>query len=302
MKVLRLLVFTMLLSALTGTVWGADITSVSVTSTTITLTQGTTTNNAFTARINSISGSVPPHPHNPAIITYCSEWTSHSDGSVACDTYSNFALTNGRNYSLFAVTSSDNLSSGVTINVDADAPCNVIYTVPEAFTSAGGNGVDFGNGVLQVTDNVYVTVACSSPAGYQGCSAGYWRNHTGSWPTGYMASTKVSDVFSSAGISPYAALGGQTLEYTLQHPGGGSTLAGKANVLLFQAIAGVLNAATSAINYSIEPASAIVNDVNNALDNARVQNDGSILTTLGTTLDGYNNLGAPVCADSLSFQ
>lgn len=84
--------------------------------------------------------------------------------------------------------------------------------------------------------------------------------------------------------------------HVLQNPGGGPSLADKANILMVQAIAGVLNEASPATNY---PDPNVVSEVNAAL----LLFDPSALTILGNTLDGLNNPagGSSVCDGSLNL-
>ncbi len=118
---------------------------------------------------------------------------------------------------------------------------------------------------------------------YEGLSHGYWKNHTEDWPpTGYSPSQTLGSVFaqsSSYGLGSYTLL--QALDFK-----GGNTLTEKAQILLRNAVAALLNAAHPGINYPLTVAQVIA-QVNTAL----ASGDADTMLELETTLDGYNNLG-----------
>jgi hypothetical protein len=126
------------------------------------------------------------------------------------------------------------------------------------------------------------------PAG-QGCTPGYWKNHTQSWPpTGYSTGQAVDSVFSRTASAPYVAQGDATLLQALSFRGG-STIQGAAQILLRASVAAILNAAHPNVNYP-RSVQAIVDDVNAALN---TQNRDTILN-LATALDNDNNRGCPL--------
>jgi hypothetical protein len=132
------------------------------------------------------------------------------------------------------------------------------------------------------------TVRCGAPPpGTQGCSPGYWKNHTETWlDTDYAPTDKISDVFAlPASLSSFAtwtllkALGG----------GGGPGLDGAAQILLRAAVAAVLNASDPNVQFGATP-SSIIKDVNKAL----ASEDRDTILALATKLDKMNNLGCPL--------
>jgi len=128
---------------------------------------------------------------------------------------------------------------------------------------------------------VYYTLA-----DFEGLSHGYWKNHTEDWPpTGYSPSQTLASVFSE---SADLGLGGYTLLQALDF-GGGPTLTDKAQLLLVQAVAAVLNAAHPDINYPLTVAQ-VVAQVNAAL----ASEDVTTILALQGVLDGYNNLSDDV--------
>jgi hypothetical protein len=125
------------------------------------------------------------------------------------------------------------------------------------------------------------------PTGTQGCTPGYWKNHTRSWaPSGYSPSQSTSSVFSAASL--YPSLGSKTLLQSLQGGGGPGTL-GAATILLRAAVAALLNAAHPGVDYPRSTAS-IIQDVNAAL----ASGDRAAMLSLASALDDDNNLGCPL--------
>lgn len=130
--------------------------------------------------------------------------------------------------------------------------------------------------------------------GDEGCTPGYWRNHTGlgpgrqanAWaPTGYSPGQLVTSVFGSA--APYVGAG-DTLLDALQY-GGGAGTAGGARILLRAAVAALLNAAHPAVDYP-RSAASVISDVNAAL----ASNNRNTMLTLAEALDADNNRGCPL--------
>ncbi|HET9210450.1 MAG TPA: DUF3344 domain-containing protein [Thermoanaerobaculia bacterium] len=123
--------------------------------------------------------------------------------------------------------------------------------------------------------------------GSEGCTPGYWKNHTGSWAgTGYSPGQSTVSVFSAA--SAYPSLAGKTLLQSLQGGGGPGTLGG-ATILLRAAVAALLNAAHTGVDYPLTQAQ-VISQVNSAL----ASNNRDTMLSLASTLDGDNNLGCPL--------
>lgn len=123
--------------------------------------------------------------------------------------------------------------------------------------------------------------------GDEGCTPGYWKNHTGAWAgTGLAPGQTVNSVFSAA--SAFGSLGTQTLLQALQG-GGGSGTTGAARILLRAAVAAMLNAAHNGVDYP-RTSAAIVADVNAALSS----NNRNTMLSLASDLDDDNNLGCPL--------
>lgn len=118
-------------------------------------------------------------------------------------------------------------------------------------------------------------------AGPDGCSLGFWKNHTGAWQ-GFATNQTVGSVFNNA--APFhntSLLDALSLR-------GGPGIDGAKEILLRQAVAALLNAAHAGVNYPRTQASVIA-DVSAALGNSR----GAMLA-LASALDADNNLGCPL--------
>lgn len=125
------------------------------------------------------------------------------------------------------------------------------------------------------------------PTGDEGCTPGYWKNHTDSWAgTGYSPGQTAGSVFSGASVFP--SLASKTLLQTLQG-GGGSGAEGAARILLRAAVAALLNAGHSGVDYT-QTTAEILADVNAALSSG----DRDTMLDLAAELDSDNNLGCPL--------
>ena len=117
------------------------------------------------------------------------------------------------------------------------------------------------------------------PPPSEGCTPGYWKNHTESWPpSGYSPSQLLSSVFSNTG-----SLGSNSLLTALGFPGG-NTLDGKKQILLRAAVASLLNAAHPGVDFDLTAAQVIAS-VNAAL----ASNNKDTIIGLATQLDNANN-------------
>ena len=123
--------------------------------------------------------------------------------------------------------------------------------------------------------------------GDDGCTPGYWKNHTDSWlSTDYSTGQTVESVFSAAAAFP--SLASNSLLTALDGSGGPGALGG-ATILLRAATAALLNASHPDVAYTQSSAS-IIADVNVAL----ASGDRDTMLTLATALDNDNNLGCPI--------
>jgi len=121
--------------------------------------------------------------------------------------------------------------------------------------------------------------------GGQGCTPGYWKQpqHFDSWVgTGYTPNQTVGSVFTNSGVAS------ETLVQALAG-GGGSTIQGAKTILLRAAVAALLNAGSSGVNYQFTTAQ-IIAETNAAL----ASNDRATILTLAAELDAANNAGCPL--------
>jgi hypothetical protein len=117
---------------------------------------------------------------------------------------------------------------------------------------------------------------------YQGCTPGYWRNHTKAWSvTGYATSTPVGNVFVGS------LFGNSTLIQAIKFGGGGG-ISGAQKILLRASVAALLNAADPAVTYPLK-VSQVISLVNTAL----ASGNRDVILTLATDLDVLNNAGCP---------
>ena len=129
------------------------------------------------------------------------------------------------------------------------------------------------------------------PAGDDGCSHGYWKNHAADWPpTGYSPRQLVRSVFGAA--AAYPDIGSATLMQALKF-GGGNGVEGGARNLLKQAVASLLNAAHPAVMFP-RTESEVISAVNAAL----VSGSRDTMINLAGDLDYDNNLGCPFDDDN----
>jgi len=273
-----------------GTVLHAsEITGVTVNPTTLSIQEGSS--GTYSVAVTSISGSISAHPPNAPEITYCSSWTIHSDTTVTCDQHLTIPLPRGRNYSTNPLTAADiaALTRIATVNVDGGL-CNQTFTLTDTLTLPSGSGTDFGGGSLSITRSVTVNVTCLNLQ-VGGCSHGYWKNHASAWSAPYTEGTILGTVFTMG--PAYSTISSKTFADALKF-GGGNSVVAKAQLLLLQAVAALLNGAQPSINYPLSQAD-VITQVNAAL----ASGDGNQILALKTTLDGYNNLGSFICTDAL---
>ncbi|HEY7802691.1 MAG TPA: hypothetical protein VIE40_08450 [Dehalococcoidia bacterium] len=137
------------------------------------------------------------------------------------------------------------------------------------------------------------TATATQPAGGEGCTPGFWKNHTdtsrnpNAWPpTGLTPGQSLDSLFTIP--SAFSGLAGDSLLTALEYHGG-PTAQDAAQILLRSAVAAVLNADHPDIDYPMS-SSSIITQVNAALATG---DRGTILTLQGT-LDADNNLGCTI--------
>jgi hypothetical protein len=124
----------------------------------------------------------------------------------------------------------------------------------------------------------------------EGCTPGYW-GHGGEecWCSRFDHDDLVSDVFDVP--SELSELGAETLFEAVTTPGGGGSVAGRANQLLFHGVAAMLNGCNEDVAYPMS-ADAVIDHVNAALATL----DAGEINAAKNVLAGYNELGCPIDA------
>jgi len=125
------------------------------------------------------------------------------------------------------------------------------------------------------------------PQGDEGCTPGYWKNHTDSWPpTGYSPGQSLPSVFAQTGA--YPELAGASMLEALNF-GGGSGVEGASRNLMRAAVASLLNASHSGVDFPRTPVQ-VISQVNSAL----ASGSRDTMLALASDLDGDNNGGCPL--------
>ena len=155
---------------------------------------------------------------------------------------------------------------------------------PTVFTATGHGTDTLGNDITGGTE--VATVSVSVTQAFQGCTPGFWKNHTNLWGSTYTPTTLLTAVFTGVNGSLHT----DTLLNALNY-GGGNGVVGAQQILLRAAVSALLNAENANVSYPLSAAS-IISQVNTALAS---NNRGTILA-LATTLDGYNNLPCSIDA------
>ncbi|HEX6203261.1 MAG TPA: hypothetical protein VF100_09680, partial [Thermoanaerobaculia bacterium] len=208
-----------------------------------------------------------------------------------------YVVTNPGDVTLTGVTVTDD--QGVTVTCAGGQPFSL---------APGAVKTCFANGTAQAGQYANVGTASGNPdgggvavtdtdashyfgeeevVGDQGCTPGYWKNHTDSWPpTGYSTGQKVKDVFVEAAGFP--SQGNSTLLDALSFAGGSGT-AGAAEILLRAGVAALLNSAHPDVDYPRTTAQVLA-----AVEVALDSNDRDTMLALAAALDADNNLGCPL--------
>lgn len=140
---------------------------------------------------------------------------------------------------------------------------------------------------------LYVTPVSASVYGDEGCTPGYWKNHTEDWletPDGAV-SYETTEIFGDIFGVDYDV----TLLDALQG-GGGNNLAGSKKILARAATAALLNAAHDGLGYPLsryfatDDGDALFVAVQDVWDTG----DRDAILDLAADLDAMNNLGCPL--------
>ncbi len=127
----------------------------------------------------------------------------------------------------------------------------------------------------------------TTPPKQEGCTPGFWKQpqHLDAWVT-YDPDQTLGSVFTLTG--DFAGLADVTLLEALSFEGGPTT-ADAAEILLRQAVAALLNAASPDVDYPLTEAEIIA-----AVNAALASGDRATILALAEELDALNNLGCPL--------
>jgi len=138
------------------------------------------------------------------------------------------------------------------------------------------------------TSSVPVTVStgeCGPGVGNEGCSLGFFKNHPDAFPSPFTPQTTLGTAFPCLSNTTLANV---TLQEALRFKGG-KGIEGAQRILLRQAVAALLNAASPDIDYPLT-----VQQVITQVCAAIASNDRQIMLELSSQLDELNNLGCPL--------
>jgi hypothetical protein len=211
-------------------------------------------------------------------------------GDVVTWTYQ---VTNTGDVVLSNVTVTDDRIGAIVCPRTALAPGESMLCTAQGIAEAG----QYANlGTVTGTAPDGQTVADEDPSHYfgeevvggsEGCTPGYWKNHTDSWPlTGYSPGQSAESVFAQA--AAYPAIASASLLEALDFPGGPGT-EGAARNLMRAAVAGLLDASHPGVDYPRTPAEVIAE-----VDAALASGDRGTMLGLASGIDSDNNLGCPL--------
>jgi len=115
-----------------------------------------------------------------------------------------------------------------------------------------------------------------TPAQATGCSLGYWKNHTGNWPSGYKSTSDFDLSFGTSAFKPDI-----NLLQALNSGGGGLSK------LARQGTAALLNAQDTRVSGFPLSVAEVKAAIKNAVSSGNYE-------PLASQLDSYNNLGCPL--------
>ena len=131
-----------------------------------------------------------------------------------------------------------------------------------------------GDDICYGTTTIDVTV---EQCDQEGCTLGYWKNHTDRWCDAYSTCDLYGDIFANAP----SQLANMTLLQVLNVGGGGIYNLGR------QSVAALLNTCSDEVGYAYSDIESLISDVNDAFANGQAGSFGSYL-------DGLNQAGCPL--------
>jgi len=277
--ILTLSVMAALLVLTATPAWAGNVGTIVIDPNPISTTPGSTV--PFDVKVTAASGNMSNSP----TLSHCSELSLSLVGSsvvLTCDATTATPVP-AVNFSQSAGQSLLPLVFAGLLDVDASVPCGQ-YTFD--YTVSVNGGIDIGpEGLKSITLSLTINVTgCES----EGCSHGYWKNHTSEWPSPYTTSTQLQGPFFIPAVTELSFMQVHTFAMALDYPGG-PDLGGAARILLRNAVASLLNAEHSDVAYPLS-AQQVKDQVNAALASL----DRQTILALEAELDLLNNLGCPL--------
>lgn len=133
------------------------------------------------------------------------------------------------------------------------------------------------------------TPALAEGVGNDGCTPGYWKNHTDNWEEATTSTLLDTEFDFPASLS---ALADDTFIQALQYKGG-ATLEDAAKILMRAAVAAWLNAAHDGLGYPLQRGTGS-GDIEPMVNAALASEDRDTILALATYLDGLNNSTCPL--------
>ena len=142
-----------------------------------------------------------------------------------------------------------------------------------------------------------IMLGVASPAnatsvGNEGCTPGYWKNHTANWQE-YQTTTPLSSLFTFP--TALNSFGSVTMLSALDGSGGPG-VSGATTILMRAATAAYLNAAHEGLGYPYrrDPINPALFSIRKAVNDALASQNRQTILALATLLDNANNLGCPL--------
>lgn len=137
-----------------------------------------------------------------------------------------------------------------------------------------------------------ISPANATGTGNQGCTPGYWKNHTDAWQEAAPTDLMSSIYQKSAGTS----VGDVTLVDALGLPGGAG-VEGAERILARASVAAYLNAAHDGVGYPWRRGAVGLAGrppLRRTVNQAYASGDRDVMLDLASRLDADNNLGCPL--------
>jgi hypothetical protein len=224
--------------------------------------------------------------HNCTIsLTKTPDITEVCQGSETVVTYT-YVVTNNSNFFTWTGTLTDDklgaINGTITLNPGESKTFTANTPISQTTTNtATASGTFDDPNITLATAQASATVTAKVCG--QGCTPGFWKNHTDAWPAPYTTGQKLNTVF---GPLP-TLIGNKTFLEALSFSGG-NNLNGARRTLMRIGVAALLNSVS--VDYPLSEAQVIA-QVNAAL----ATNNRATILAKAAELDGYNNLDHSAC-------